>query len=64
MKNFEKGESMRAVVTRDVAALTKGRVYKCLNGTEPGIFETRPYVTVVDDFGKNLTCHQRRFEEV
>lgn len=45
-------------------ALTEGKVYEVLHGIEPGIFEDRPYVTVVDDLGKERRWHLSRFEIV
>ena len=44
--------------------LTDGKVYATLNGIEPGIFENRPFVTVIDDFGKKSSWHASRFEIV
>lgn len=42
-------------------ALTIGKTYKALYGLEEGIFQSRPYVTVIDNTGKELCCHASRF---
>jgi len=44
--------------------LTDGKVYTALHGIEPGIFEDRPFVTVIDDLGKRWSGHLSRFEIV
>lgn len=44
--------------------LTDGKVYTALNGIEPGIFKDRPFVTVIDDYGRVSSWHLSRFEIV
>jgi len=41
--------------------LTKGKVYNAIYGAEEGIFETRPFVTVICDTGDAYSCHLSRF---
>ncbi len=41
--------------------LTEGKKYQCLYGIEPGIFEDRPYITVIGDNGKKVSAHAYRF---
>ena len=53
-----------AVGTRGLTNLTNGREYTALNGIEPGILPSRPYVTVVDDEGKVYSCHASRFTDL
>lgn len=55
---------IKAVGVRDERRLTKGKIYITLHGIEAGIFKDSPYVTVVDDDGRNLSCHASRFEIV
>ncbi|GEM_PF-3929015 len=55
------GSSIIAIGTRDMPTLTKGKIYTAIYGVEQGIFETRPFVTVIDDDGKKLSCHLSRF---
>ena len=43
--------------------LTEGKLYKCINGTESGIYQ-EPYVTVINDNGRRSTCYQYRFEQL
>lgn len=42
--------------------LTKGKLYRTLFGKEPGIFEDRPFATVIADDSKKFSCHFSRFE--
>jgi len=58
---FKKDQIITAYGTRGVS-LTKNKEYKCINGTEEGIFATRPFVTVTNDNGKQASYHQSRFE--
>jgi len=44
--------------------LTDGKVYTALYGIEPGIFQSRPFVTVIEDTGKTSSWHLSRFEIV
>lgn len=44
--------------------LTQNKIYICLNGLEEGIFQERPFVTVVDDTGKKTVAHASRFEVI
>ncbi|WPH60380.1 hypothetical protein [Vibrio phage vB_VpaS_SD15] len=63
-KQIQPGEMITAYGVRGLDNLTTGKQYKCVNGTEPGIFETRPFVTVIDDNGNEYACHQSRFEKL
>ena len=63
-KQFKPGEMITAHGVHGLTNLTTGKQYECLHGTEPGIFESRPFVTVIDDNGKKYSCHQSRFEEI
>jgi hypothetical protein len=58
------GTPIVAVGTRDCRDLTSGKVYAACNGREDGIFESRPFVTVVADDGKKHSFHLSRFERV
>lgn len=49
---------------RTGGSLTSGRVYTAMFGIEPGIFATRPFVTVTDDNGTVVSCHLSRFEVI
>ncbi len=44
--------------------LTEGKVYECLHGLEEGIFSDRPFVSFIDDNGKECSAHASRFIEV
>lgn len=63
MRIIKAGEMITAYGTRGIRNLTRGKAYKCLNGTEEGIFASSPFVTVIDDDGKEYSFHQSRFEE-
>lgn len=41
--------------------LTEGNIYQCLFGVEVGIFTSSPYITVIGDDGKQVSCHASRF---
>lgn len=41
--------------------LTNGKKYVALYGKEDGIFESRPFVTVIADDGKRHSFHMSRF---
>lgn len=59
---FAKGETIIAVgVSGYEYQLTEGKEYVCLHGTEKGIFAGRPYVTVIGDRGREVSCHATRF---
>jgi hypothetical protein len=55
------GSTIIARGVRDLGNLTAGKAYTAIKGREEGIFECRPFVTVVDDDGKNYCCHLDRF---
>lgn len=55
------GTKLIAIGTRGYPDLTEQKSYIAINGAEEGIFETRPFVTVVGDKGINLSCHLSRF---
>ena len=44
--------------------LTIGKQYVTLYGIEGGVLEYKPYVTVIDDNGKKLSCHYDRFIDI
>jgi HKD family nuclease len=56
------GTKMRCIAAHDYYQLTEGKVYSCMYGLEEGVFETRPYVSVIGNHGKPLSCHASRFE--
>jgi len=53
---------LKAIGTRDMRNLTQYKTYTTLEGIEEGIFENRPYVSVIDDDGIKCSCHLSRFE--
>ena len=55
------GTEIVAIGTRDLHYLTSGKTYIAINGKEEGIFETRPFVTVVADDGLRHSMHLSRF---
>lgn len=57
-----KGTMLKCIGAYDYRHLTEGKVYECLYGLEEGIFESRPYVSVIGDNGDKLSCHASRFE--
>ena len=44
--------------------LTQGKQYIALEDTEPGIFSSRPFLTVVSDNGEKYTSWESRFDLV
>lgn len=54
----------RAELDKESMSLTEGKVYECLYGLEDGIFEDRPFVSVIGDNGKEVGAHASRFELV
>jgi len=60
---LEAGEAIIATGVRGLRHLTTGKTYYAINGTEGGIFESSPYVTVINDVGKEYSCHQSRFSQ-
>lgn len=50
-----------ALGTRDLRDLTTGKTYQAIYGLEEGIFTSRPFVTIIDDCGKQRTLHASRF---
>jgi hypothetical protein len=64
MKTVVPDMPILAIGVRDYPNLTSFKVYTAINGREEGIFETSPFVTVIGDDGKKLTCHLSRFGPV
>ena len=64
-KNWQRsivpGSRIVANGTRDLRELTRGKVYEAINGREDGIFNDRPFVTVIADDGKKHSYHLSRF---
>ena len=58
------GDKIKCHAAYDYPNLTEGKIYTCLNGLEDGIFEDRPFVTVIGDKGREVTCHASRFTVV
>ena len=56
-----KNTKLLAIGVSDIRELTEGKVYEALYGWEEGIFENRPFVSVIDDTGKQYSCHLVRF---
>lgn len=46
---------------RGIRDLTEGKEYEASEDIEEGIFSDRPYVSVIDDAGKRMSCHAHRF---
>lgn len=61
---MEKQFLLKAIGVRNYDGLTKNKEYKTLNGIEDGIFSDRPFVTIINDYGKEHSCHFQRFEIV
>jgi hypothetical protein len=59
---FVKGDTLLCLGDRGVENLTHGKKYTALFNLEPGIFESRPFITVISDNGKPLSCHAARFD--
>ena len=55
---------LKAIGVRGLSNLTENKEYITLRGIEPGIFEDRPFVSVLDDNGIGYSCHASRFEIV
>lgn len=60
--NSKKNYVLKAIGVRNYDGLTFGKNYTTVNGIEEGIFEDRPFVTVIDDYNKLHSCHFSRFE--
>lgn len=58
------GDKIKCRRSDGYPTLTEGKVYECLYGLEEGIFEDRPFVTVIGDTGKEVSAHASRFEVV
>lgn len=56
------GQSIKCMGGRGINNLTNGKVYHAINGLEVGLVGGRPYITVIGDDGKQLSCHASRFE--
>lgn len=59
---FKAGDRLTCHGARNYPGLTRGKVYELINDLEGGIFPDRPYVTVIGDHGKEISCHVSRFE--
>ncbi len=58
------GDKIKCVNADAYYELTEGKLYQCLYGLEAGIFETRPFVTVIGDNGNEIGAHASRFKVV
>lgn len=61
---FKKGETLLCIGGRDLYELTTDKHYLVHKDEEEGIFPNRPYVTVIDNYGKPLVCHASRFKRI
>lgn len=62
MIDSKKQFRLLAIGVRNYDGLTYKKEYVTINGVEGGIFEDRPFVTVIDDNNKIHSCHLSRFE--
>lgn len=63
--NFKKGDKLKCIANRGVERYLRSNiVYIAVTDTEPGIFTSDPYITVVNENGDEYSCHARRFEKV
>jgi hypothetical protein len=53
---------IKAIGVRGIKELTENKVYEALYGIEEGIFPDRPFVTVINDYNREFSCHLCRFE--
>ena len=53
---------IEAVGVRGLRNLRTGALYETLKGIEAGIFDDRPYVTIIDDAGNQQSMHANRFK--
>lgn len=53
---------IEAVGVRNLRDLRTGAHYETLKGIEAGIFDDRPYVTIIDDAGNKQSMHANRFK--
>lgn len=53
---------IEAVGVRNLRDFTTGKQYETIKGIEAGIFDDRPYVTILDDAGNKQSMHARRFK--
>lgn len=58
------GDKIKCLNNIGYYTLTEGKIYTCLYGLEDGIFANRPFVTVINDNGKEVGAHASRFEVV
>lgn len=59
---LEPNEKVIAIGTETTNGnLTKFKEYKAIRGLEKGIFENRPFITVIGEYGKPFSCHASRF---
>lgn len=61
---FVAGQDIVCIGSRDIAKLTRGKIYKSLNGIERGVLPSSPFVTVINDEGQPYTCHASRFYQL
>lgn len=55
---------LKAIGVRNYDGLTLNKEYKTLNGIEDGILPDKPFVTIINDYGKEHSCHFQRFEVI
>lgn len=61
MSEVKKGSELVATGVRGIRNLTHGKTYTAVKPSMGGIFQDRPYVSVVDDTGAVSTWYLRRF---
>ena len=59
-----KGTKIVLINNSGYPQLTMGKEYEAAEDAEPGIFASRPFVTIINDFGNPSVCHLSRFELV
>ncbi len=59
---FKMNDIVTCVAARDTPHLTMGKTYTVTADEEPGIFESRPFVTVFGDLDRDVVCHSSRFK--
>ena len=53
---------IEAVGVRGLRDLTTGKHYETIKGIEAGIFDDRPFVTIINDAGNRQSMHAKRFK--
>lgn len=53
---------IEAVGVRGLRDMRTGAHYETLEGIEEGIFDNRPFVTIIDDAGNKQSMHANRFK--